>query len=137
MRDAVWGSTLGYLFLAGKINALQFAAGKRWNELAADYARATLAPKQPRSANLDPKGGTPADPDSPQGRREARRQVLTLEDYQEALGVLKRLGGRVALIVSDICEGGRVPGGYAELQALRKGLSALAGADDRKMGQRS
>jgi hypothetical protein len=137
MRDPVWGSMLGLLFLAGKINALQFAAGKRWNELAADYSRATLAPKQPRSANLDPKGGTPADPDSAQGRREARRQVLTLEDYQEALNVLKRLGGPVLAIVVDICEGGRVPGGFAELQHLKRGLSALAGADDRKMGQRS
>jgi hypothetical protein len=136
MRDAVWGSMLGYLFLAGKINAIQFAAGKHWNELAADYARARLSPKQPRSANLDPKGGTPADPDSAQGRREARRQVLTVEDYEEALNVLKRLGAPVARAVFDICEGGRVPGGMAELQNLKRGLSALAGAEDRK-GQRS
>jgi hypothetical protein len=129
MRDSVWGSTLGYLYLAGKISSLQFAAGKRWNELAADYSRATLAPRAPRSANLDPRGGTPADPDSLRGRREAYRQVLTVEDYQEASSVLKRLGGPVARIVSDVCEGGRVPGGHAELQALRKGLSALAGAE--------
>jgi hypothetical protein len=136
MRDPVWGSMLGWLFLAGKINAVQFAAGKHWNELAADYARATLAPRHPRTANLDPKGGTPADPDSAQGRREARRQVLTVEDYEEALNVLKRLGGPVLAIVIDICEGGRVPGGVAELQHLKRGLSALAGVEDRK-GQRS
>ena len=128
MRDPIWGSTLGWLYLSGKISSLQFAAGKRWNELAADYSSACLSPRAPRSANLDPKGGTAPDPDSPSGRREARRQVLTLEDYQEASGLLKRLGAPVARAVVDVCEGGRVPAGFGELQNLKRGLSALAGA---------
>lgn len=132
LRDPVWGSTLGWLFLSGKVSAVQFAAGKRWVELAADYSAACCGPKQVRSAKLDPAGGTSPDPDSPKGLREARRHVLAVEQYLEGSELLKRLGGAAAVAVRNVCEQGRMPVGFGELLALRRGLAVLAAWQQRK-----
>jgi hypothetical protein len=133
MRDAVWGSTLGWLFLNGKIDAAQFAAGKHWVRLAADYAQAMQAPRAVKSAALEPMGGTPPDPDSEKGRRQAHREVLSVADYEAAFTVLKRCPGPVLMAVQVVCEQGMLPVGAVELLTLRAGLSALV---ETRMGQR-
>ena len=64
LKDSTWSSTLGRLHLAGKLNASQLAAGKRWAELVSSYSQACQGPRPPRTKPLDAIGGTPADPDS-------------------------------------------------------------------------
>jgi len=126
MRDPVWGTTLGYLYLSGKVTGSQFAAGKRWADLARDYSAANQSPKQPRSANLDPKGGEPPDPDSPRGLREAQQHARTLHQYLAGLGIINLAGAPARRAVENICEQGLAPVGHAQLEALGKGLSALS-----------
>jgi hypothetical protein len=123
MRDSVWGTSLGRLFLAGQITATQFSAGKRWAELSAKYSVACGGPAPARSAKLDPDGGTTADPDSPQGRKEARRHGLTVERYLAASRVLKGMGKAAESAVRDVCDRDLHPVGMIH---LRGGLSALA-----------
>jgi hypothetical protein len=134
MRDAVWGSALGWLFLCGKINASEFAAGRNWLTLVTHYAAALQAPRQPGSAVLDAMGGTPPDPESLAGLREARREVLAVEDYLEALAVLKRYPSAVLTAVQSCCEQSSVPGGLIELKCLKIGLGALVECD--RLGRR-
>ncbi len=64
LKDSTWSSTLGRLHLAGKLNASQLAAGKRWAELVSSYSQACQGPRPPRTKPLDAIGGTPADPDN-------------------------------------------------------------------------
>ena len=68
---AVWGTSLGRLFLAGQITATQFSAGKRFAELSAKYSVACGRPEPARSAKLDPDGGTLPIRIALQGLREA------------------------------------------------------------------
>jgi hypothetical protein len=134
LREPEWGSSLGWLFLTGKINAAEFAAGKHWLVLATNYAHALQAPRQPGSAKLDAMGGTPPDPDSEAGRKEATREALAIERYVEALVVLKRYSAAVRNAVQACCEQNSVPGGIVELKCLRVGLGALA--ERSRVGQR-
>ena len=134
LKDAVWGTTLGYLHLSGKLTSTQFAAGKRWAEVAAEYSAACQGPKQPRTAKLEPEGGTPPDPGSAKGRTEARRHTQALHRYIGALEVIRRTGEASRRAVVAVCEERTLTEGADSLNALRKGLDALATwwAGDRK-----
>jgi len=48
LRDPIWCSEIGRLHLVGKITSAQFAAAKRWTELAASYSQACQSPRQLR-----------------------------------------------------------------------------------------
>ena len=126
MRDAVWSSPLGWLYLSGRLSGSQFAAGRRWADLARDYSAATQSPKQPRSANLDPAGGQPPDPDSPAGRREAQQHAHTLHQYLAALAMLNASGAPARKAVQAICEQGQMLAGHHQLASLGVGLTALS-----------
>jgi hypothetical protein len=134
LRDAVWGSSLGWLFLNGKINASEFAAGKHWLVLATNYANALQAPRPPGTAKLDAMGGTPPDPDSDAGQKQADREARAIGDYVEALIVLKRYPVAVLNAVQACCEQSCVPSGLIELKCLRMGLDALVECN--RVGQR-
>lgn len=126
LRDPVWGTMLGRLYLAGKISGVQFAAGKRWSDLAADYSAICLSPKTSRTVALDPKGGTPSDPDSAKGVREAQRHSQITHQYLAALAILKHTGDVPRLAVRDTCELSLMPAGALHLAALGQGLTVLA-----------
>ena len=126
LRDPVWSSHVGILKARGLITDTQFAAARRWLELVAEYAVATQSPRQPKSANLDPKGGTAPDPDSATGRREARRHAKTVESYQTARKVLVAIGEAPRVALRDVVELDLYPVGAFQLAALRGALSALA-----------
>ena len=126
MRDAVWSTPLGWLYLSGRLSGSQFAAGRRWATLARDYSEAQNGPKIPKSANLDPKGGTPPDPDSPAGLREARRETAVTHQYIAALALLHASGGPSRRAVANCCELGCMPDGMDSLNGLRRGLDVLA-----------
>lgn len=52
MRDAVWGSVLGYLYMSAKLTEEQFHAGDRWTMLARKYHKVMQGPVDPRSVLL-------------------------------------------------------------------------------------
>ena len=110
-----------------KIDGAQFAAGKYWVRLSANYARAQETPRSIRSAALEPEGGTPPDPDSYKGRKQAEQEAQAIEDYEAALAILKRAPRPILAAVVAVCEQGQAPIGLVQLQFLRRGLSALAG----------
>ena len=125
-EDPKWSTTLGMLSLGRKITDAQFAAGLHWAELARDYSVACQAPKQPRSANLNPMGGSAVDPDSPQGVREARRDGKTFHRYLASLAALTHAGGPARAAVGQVVERDQWISGVMELDDLRTGLQALA-----------
>ena len=60
LRDASWGTMLGRIYLAGKISAGEYSAGRRWAALVAEYAVACQGPRPPKTVLLDAVGGRPA-----------------------------------------------------------------------------
>jgi len=126
LRDSIWCSMLGRIHLTGRITPSQFAAGKRWAGLVANYATACQAPRPPKTLPLDAKGGTPADPDSAAGVREARRHERVAAAYLEGRHVLRLAGHEVERVVDSVCVQDRAPAGLHELDALRTGLQSLS-----------
>ena len=126
LRDSTWSSQLGRLHLANKITSAQFAAGKRWATLVADYAVACQCPHPPRSAQLDPIGGMPADPDSATGVREARRHERATANYLDGRRTLRLAGSEAERVVDSVCVQDQAPAGFHELEALRTGLQSLS-----------
>ncbi|MGY2987681.1 hypothetical protein [Bradyrhizobium sp. USDA 4508] len=126
MRPAEWGTMLGRLCLAGQITETQFAAGRRWCNLVAEYSQACCSPRIPQSAKLEPGGGNAADPDSAKGAREARRHARIVESFESGAEALRRAGMVSVRVVGVVCEQDLAPVGQIEIEALRNGLQALA-----------
>ena len=126
LRDPIWGSMLARCHLAGKINASEFSAGKKWCELTAEYAVACQCPREPRTAAFDARGGTPADPDSATGQREAKRHARASAAFVEGKHALRLAGSNAEAAVEQICIRDFVPAGFQELELLRTGLQALS-----------
>lgn len=126
MQEAVWATPLGWLYLDGKISGGEFMAGRRWCELMERYAKAVQAPRPPQSARLiDAPGNQRLDPDSPEGRREARRHAKTQEWFEGATSALAHAGALRARAVAQVCEQNRLPVGFEDLGHLRVGLQTL------------
>ena len=83
LRDAIWSTQLGRLYAVGKISASEFASGKFWREVVAEYSLACQSPRPPRSAQLDAIARTSARQD-----RSAR--------YRAAQTLFSRLAARRA-----------------------------------------
>lgn len=127
MRDPTWGTEIGRLYLVGKITATMFAAGKRWGELASMYSQALCSPSpDPKAICLDRMGGSPKDPDSHEGRKEARRHQRAVTSFIDAHGVLKSTGNTSERIVRAMCERNEMLEGHQHLISLNAGLTALA-----------
>lgn len=130
MRDPLWGTEIGRLYLAGKITATMFAAGKRWAELAASYGQALQSPApDPKAISLEHTGRASIDPDTPEGRREARRHARAVQSFIDAHAAITASadrGRRIAGIVRDVCERGNLVVGHQNLIDLSRGLSLLA-----------
>ena len=128
MRDPLWGTEIGRLYLAGKITAIAFAAGERWGEQAVQYSQALCSPcPDPRAVSFDRSGGDSLDPDSHEGRREARRHQRAVDSFTDAWVALKTHSMASERVVRLVCERGQMLAGYHELLALNGGLSTLAG----------
>jgi hypothetical protein len=126
LRDPMWGSILGRIHLAGKISRAEFAAGKRWAELSAQYSVACQGPQATKSVKLDAPGGAALDPDSTAGLKEARRHARASAAYVDGKYALKQAGPAAERAVDAICVHDYVPTGFDELQALQGGLRALS-----------
>lgn len=129
MRDPLWGTELGRLYLVGKITSTMYAAGKRWGELSSKYSQALCSPSpDPRAVCFDRSGGSSVDPDSHEGRKEARRHVRAVASFVDAHASLKTDGGSMAeRVVRSLCERNQMLSGHVELLALCSGLSTIAG----------
>lgn len=125
MRDAAWGTTLGWLYLSGKLTSAQFAAGRRWTELAHEYALAVRAPLPPRSASLERSASSVLDPDSAEGRKEARRQQQVCDEFERAGAMLAHAGLLPARAIAHVCEQNLMPVGVDGLSHLATGLQTL------------
>ncbi len=128
MRDPLWGTELGRLYLVGKITTPMYAAGKRWSELSVKYSQALCSPSpDPKAVCFDRSGGESPDPDSYEGRKEARRHERAVASYIDAHAALKTASVTAERIVRSMCERNEMLVGHASLLALLTGLSTLAG----------
>lgn len=129
LREPEWGTELGRLYLAGKLTDSHYSAGKKWGELAYRYRQVILAPDaKPLSLEIG-RGGTPPDPDSPEGRTIIDRDSAIASRFLRACAVLSEVraewGVNPLSIVRRICEDGGMICGHAELLTLRVGLQQV------------
>jgi hypothetical protein len=126
MTDQRWGSSLGQLYLAGKLDEALLLAGERWAELAEQYYAAINAPRGARSACLE-RGSLAAspDPDSEAGRRHAVHDRGVIRKMLEAHGCLTAAGLLGERIVRAVCERNESAPAF-ELVNLERGLGLLA-----------
>lgn len=126
-QDPRWGTTIGRLYLEGKMTAVQFEAGKRWDELARRYHKAMGSPApSPRSCSTEmvPRA-VDADIMTEEGCRLDERDALVVKTYDDAHHVLCVCGVLIEKAVRDAVEKEEWPANYTGLRALQAGLDAL------------
>jgi hypothetical protein len=128
MQNPEWGSELGRLLLAGRLEAELYAAGQHWAECATRYRQALDAPRpNPPSARFEPKNPAAAmDPASAAGQKQTAREVAAIEALREAHAALRTVGVLAERVVRRVCEHDEAVCGTGEFVALRRGLLALA-----------
>ena len=126
VRHAAFGTQLGRLYLSGQVSASEFAAGKRWAEIVANYSISCRSPRPPRTVSFDALGGSSTDPDSESGAREVKRHEQANRAWLEGRNALRLAGREAERVVDDVCARDCALAGFGELNALRAGLQALA-----------
>jgi hypothetical protein len=128
MQNPEWGSELGRLLLAGKLEAELYAAGQHWAECATRYRQALDAPRpNPPPARFEPKSPAAAvDPASAAGQKQTAREIAAIGALQEAHVALRTAGVLAERVVRRVCEHDEAVCGTGEFVALRRGLLALA-----------
>jgi hypothetical protein len=127
MEAPEWGSEMGRLYLEGKLNHAQFAAGKWWTMLAARYADALSLKPHPRPVALERGSvGHQCDPDSERGMEMSKIQKRNIQRYLDAYMVLQKCGAVVVQAVRDLCEYDQSPVGHYQFTKLVEGLNVLA-----------
>ncbi|WP_262298407.1 hypothetical protein [Microvirga sesbaniae] len=126
MRDPLWGTEIGRLFLGNRIDARHYEAGKRWANLVESWRRdqglAALAPRSGLAA-LPIGARGPDRSQDPTAAARSRRLADALSDARDALDAAGFLESR---IVRDCCEQNAPVVGLSEIRRLRDGLDALA-----------
>lgn len=128
LRDAVWSSVLGYLYMSTKINEEQFHAGDRWIMLARRYHRVMKGPGEPRTAALlrvRASNSRMMESFSEQLSDETARK-----GYEDAL-VAVRSGARGPLrlqAIMRVCEHDLMPTGQEQLDDLKGAFDTLRNA---------
>lgn len=121
LRDSVWGSTLGLMFLNGKLTHGEFDAGARWSELMHDFRMTLGGPQHARTVNMQRTGQSFNVKDSEE------RDTRVRAEYEAALRALTDAGtykrGREALL--HTCELGLFPVGQRQLDDLTGALRVL------------
>jgi len=106
MQNPEWGSELGRLLLAGKLEAELYAAGQHWVECATRYRHALDAPRpNPPPASFEPKSPAAAvDPESAAGQEQTAREVAAIGALHEAHAALRTAGVLAERVVRRVCE---------------------------------
>jgi hypothetical protein len=128
MRDPLWGTELGRLFLRNRIDEVQFEAGKRWRNLVDTWRKNQVGPQ------IDPKSGLSVLFVENRGRGRDRTYdpdvvAATQETdlaLRHALDALNGAGQLESRTVRDCCEMEIPIIGLSEIWWLRDGLDALA-----------
>lgn len=118
MRDAIWGTVLGYLHLSGKLSIDQFTAGVHWARLSRFYHRAMEGPRDPRS-NLLTRVSTSNAPKPEQ--HDAHAMVQAYEAVMREISVTTHGAQRLAAMVR-VCELNLLPTSPQQVQELVDGL---------------
>ncbi len=128
MQSPEWGSELGRLLLAGKLEPELYAAGQHWAECAMRYRQALDAPRpNPPPAGFEPKSPAVAvDPSSSAGQKQTARDMAAMAALQEAHAALRTAGVLAERVVRRVCEHDEAVCGTGEFVGLRRGLVALA-----------
>jgi hypothetical protein len=124
LRDPEYANELGWLFAQHKITAEMYGAGRRWAQDAAKWRHA-IGAFPVRTAALERGHSHPADPDSPEGQEQARRDRDAAERFFDAQAVLVATGSGAERAVQALCERDEAPS-FVDLICARSGLSALA-----------
>jgi hypothetical protein len=126
IRDSAYGSEIGRLYLVGKLTSAEVSIAKRWCELVTAYSSAMRGPKRPATVLLDDAGGTPSDPSSEIGIKEAKKHERAVANWIEGRDALRKAGRGVEAVVDDVVVHDRARPGFDELAALKAGLHALS-----------
>jgi hypothetical protein len=128
MQNPAWGSELGRLLLAGRLEPELYAAGQHWAECATRYRQALDAPRpSPPPARFEPKSPAVAvDPASAAGQKQTAREVAAIGALREAHAALRAAGVQAERVVRRVCEYDEAVCGTSEFVALQRGLLALA-----------
>lgn len=127
MQAPEWGMQIGRLFLAGKLTADRFEAGKRWATMAAEYHEAIGAKPFPGAIAIEKRGHShPVDPDSNAGQKQATSEIAAVLEMQLAHAVLIGAGCLAEYSVRSVCERDEAPVGIEGLDALDRGLMWLS-----------
>lgn len=123
-----WGTEIGRLFLAAKVDQYEFEAGKRWGRLVVAYHQSIGArPPYPKAMIFNRVDPSPEpDPDSEAGKRRTKDAKNIIADMREAHGVLIGAGKLAEHAVRSVCESNESPVGVVGLENLQKGLNWLA-----------
>lgn len=131
MRDPIWGSELGRLFLSGKINAEQFRAGRQWAHLVARWRAIHCGPKinpKPGLAALFRVGGPTSEGPTVTDTIADQREAAVTGLIDEVLDSFPRGPSDPALVaLRECCELDVAPVGYGGMLLLNDGLNHLAG----------
>ena len=128
LRDPMWGTELGRLFLEGKLTAEEYEAGRRWGRLVTAYHKAAgiRAPYAKAMPIYRVEPSVEPDSESEEGQRRTRRDQDIIVDMQEAHAVLASGAGILAeRAVRSLCEANELPIGVVGLDSLRHGLRWL------------
>ncbi len=127
MCDPDWGTELGRLYLTGRLNVGQYAAGKWFGRLSEACRAAIDAPTGPRkSAFVEGNGGHAPDPDSDAGREQVTKDREAVSSFMEAHAALLGAGMLAEHAVRLVCEDNKTVVGHAQVLHLRSGLDWLA-----------
>ena len=123
VRHAAFGTQLGRCYLSGQVSATEFAAGKRWAEIVANYSQACRSPPPPRTVSFE--AGLGRSPDSESNKSEVRLHECANAAFLAGRHALRSADSRAELVVDSVCARDCAPGGFEDLVALRNGLQAL------------
>ena len=127
LRDAEWGTEIGRLYLEGTLTDAQYAAGKWWSMLAANYAEAIGAKPHPKPIALERGSAShQCDPGSERGLDIAETHKRDVRRFLAVLEALQKHGPIVVKAVRGLCEHDQPPCGYFYFTAMRRGLDVVA-----------
>lgn len=131
MRSPEWGSELGRLYLAEKIESSQYEAGKSWRVVVEQYRQAVGAPSpHPRGQKYERASPATLPDDPPLGTRAGDRLLrirkLMIDRMIDAQEVLIAAGRDELRQIRATVEDEQAPVGHHSLLILRSGLTALS-----------
>lgn len=135
VRDSIWGTVLGQLFLTNAITASQFEAGKRWANLHRLYLRA-IECRTVKTGYLPVASEVVMEPENSRRLRDSMdmdesvedRALRHMEAYDGALKVFRTYAHPDAEgVTRALCEGnGMTPASGVEMLMALHGLQLLA-----------